>query len=44
MSGSIQSSGKKCLILDLRHINQYVYKPKFNILRLKMPQNLDIYP
>ena len=29
LSVSIQSSGKKGLIIDLRHINSYVYKQKF---------------
>ena len=29
LSVSVQSSGKKRLILDLRHINLHVYKQKF---------------
>ena len=30
LSVSIQSSGKKRLILDLRHVNLYIFKQKFN--------------
>ena len=29
LSVSIQKSGKKCLILDLRHVNQYLFKTNF---------------
>ena len=29
LSVSIQSSGKKRLILDLRHVNLYIFKQKF---------------
>ena len=29
LSVSIQKSGKKRLILDLRHVNQYLFKSKF---------------
>ena len=29
LSVSIQSSGKKRLILDLRHVNQFIWKQKF---------------
>ena len=32
LSVSIQSSGKKRLILDLRHVNLYIFKQKFKSL------------
>ncbi len=35
LSVSIQSSGKKHLILDLRHVNQFVYKQKFKCEDIK---------
>ena len=35
LSVSIQSSGKKRLILDLRHVNQFVYKQKFKCEDIK---------
>ncbi len=35
LSVSIQSSGKKRLILDLRHVNKYVYKQKFKCEDIK---------
>jgi len=47
-SASVQSSGKKRLILDLRHINMYVLKQKFKCEDLKvalLEQNCTkIYP
>ena len=36
LSVSTQSSGKKRLILDLRHVNLYVYKQKFKCEDLKV--------
>ena len=35
LSVSIQSSGKKRLILDLRHVNQFAYKQKFKCEDIK---------
>ena len=37
LSVSIQSSGKKRLILDLRHVNLFVYKKKLNVRILGLP-------
>ena len=36
LSVSIQSSGKKRLILDLRHVNLYIFKQKFKCEDLKV--------
>ena len=36
LSVSIQSSGKKRLILDLRHVNSFVFKQKFKCEDLKI--------
>ena len=35
LSVSVQSSGKKRLILDLRHVNKYVYKQRFKCADIK---------
>ena len=36
LSVSVQSSGKKRLILDLRHVNLYIFKQKFKCEDLKV--------
>ena len=40
LSVSVQSSGKKRLILDLRHVNLFVYKQNLNVRILGLPFQL----
>ena len=40
LSVSIQKSGKKRLILDLRHVNQYLFKSKFRCEDVSIPREV----
>lgn len=43
LSVSIQSSGKKRLILDLRHVNNHVWKEKFKFEGIRVACNYQVH-